>query len=422
MRYDNTPSFGQAAASGVLATAPGAAQSGYVQRQNKYMREDRELDMAFRAKMQEMPPFPQYSDIMNMESGGTGQAPAAGGVPSNNPFAALPTAASQGMPSLGIEPKAGTESALSAPGLGALPMSPEATAASAFQAPAQSSQPNPEIDNAYMKYRQQYDSWYNDARKAAAQAYGLEGLQQLDLFVDYNNYKQVTGYTMSALGAMDQGNFGTAAKYLQLADMFQPMEWNGRYVPTEGGVAIVTEDGEQRPVDPDKLGDYLDLRLTSFDNFLKMKEEARTDAIHPLLLDQYMAQTDAIVESTRAKKFDNAFQETTGEPLSLTAQKAYASGWASRGGSTTYDYRVQQAWDDWMENLQDPSFLSAQLGRTLSVGELTLMSSLANAIRQQNPGLWPNQIQPMLLNSVRAGTLAQDYQSMVAGPTEGAIE
>lgn len=128
------------------------------------------------------------------------------------------------------------------------------------------------------KRRERYNQWYNQAAKYAILNGGLEGYQKFEEMENAASRRQVLGYALQAVNAMDQGNIGEAMRAGNAALEVTPFDTGLKFTAENGKLYMVGQDGKKgKPLDADMLRAFTDDHMKTPENYLDWKKQYETE-------------------------------------------------------------------------------------------------------------------------------------------------
>jgi hypothetical protein len=144
------------------------------------------------------------------------------------------------------------------------------------QQPQQPQQPAPQQD--IPSRRERYNQWYNQAAKYAILNGGLEGYGKFEEMENAASRRQVLGYALQAVNAMDQGNVGEAMRAGNAALEVTPFDTGLKFTAENGNLYMVGQDGKKgQPLNADMLRAFTDDHMKTPENYLDWKAQYETE-------------------------------------------------------------------------------------------------------------------------------------------------
>lgn len=144
------------------------------------------------------------------------------------------------------------------------------------QQPQQPQQPAPQQD--IPGRRERYNQWYNQAAKYAILNGGLEGYGKFEEMENAASRRQVLGYALQAVNAMDQGNVGEAMRAGNAALEVTPFDTGLKFTAENGNLYMVGQDGKKgQPLNADMLRAFTDDHMKTPEQYLDWKKQYETE-------------------------------------------------------------------------------------------------------------------------------------------------
>ena len=225
--------------------------------------------------------------------------------------------------------------------------------------------------------RARYNVWYNDTAKYAALNGGLEGYQKFQEMENATSRKQIMGYGLQAIRAMDEGNVGEAMRAGNSALEVTPFDTGLKFTASEGKLHMQGKDGQPGPpLNARQLQAFVDDHMKTPENYLDWKKQYEVersagvnegiDARNTSVNERNASVNES--EERRANRFaERGMQVEEAKALSsLIAAKAAStraaqsiSDAAFRGWKTSEIQRVMSDTDDW--SLKDLAEISPEV-------------------------------------------------------------
>ncbi len=126
--------------------------------------------------------------------------------------------------------------------------------------------------------RERYNQWYNMAASRAALTGGLEGFQKFQEMEDAMSRRQVLGYALQAVRAMDENNVGEAMRAGNAALEVTPFDTGLKFVAQNGKLHMQGADGSVgEPLDANSLRAFTEDHMKTPENYLAWKAQYETE-------------------------------------------------------------------------------------------------------------------------------------------------
>lgn len=175
--------------------------------------------------------------------------------------------------------------------------------------------------------REKYNQWFSEASRLATLTGGLEGYQKFQEMENATSRRQVLGYGLQAIRAMDEGNVGEAMKAGNTALESTPFDTGLKFEAKNGQLHLVGQDGKPgEPLTADALRAFTEDNMKTPEAYLDWKaqyETERKNLVTEKQTDTQLATGQMNAESTR-RQADQFVAEGPGRDLLRKAQ-AYAA-------------------------------------------------------------------------------------------------
>ena len=126
--------------------------------------------------------------------------------------------------------------------------------------------------------RERYNQWYNETAKYAALTGGLEGYQKFQEMENATSRRQVLGYALQAVRAMDEGNVGEAMRAGNSALEVTPFDTGLKFEASNGKLYMVGKDGKPgEPLTADHLRAFTEDHMKTPESYLQWKQQYETE-------------------------------------------------------------------------------------------------------------------------------------------------
>ena len=145
------------------------------------------------------------------------------------------------------------------------------------QGPQQAPPPQAE-PQVSQKRRDRYQQWYDQAAKYSILNGGLEGYQKFEEMENAASRRQVMGYALQAVRAMDEGNVGEAMRAGNAALEVTPFDTGLKFEARNGKLHMVGPDGQPgEPLTADHLRAFTEDHMKTPESYLDWKKQAETE-------------------------------------------------------------------------------------------------------------------------------------------------
>lgn len=171
----------------------------------------------------------------------------------------------------------------------------------------QPQQPAPQQD--IPSRRERYNQWYNQAAKYAILNGGLEGYGKFEEMENAASRRQVLGYALQAVNAMDQGNVGEAMRAGNAALEVTPFDTGLKFTAENGNLYMVGQDGKKgQPLNADMLRAFTDDHMKTPEQYLDWKKQYETERSN-LATETETRRSNIERETTAAKNAESTRQQ-----------------------------------------------------------------------------------------------------------------
>jgi hypothetical protein len=122
--------------------------------------------------------------------------------------------------------------------------------------------------------RERYNDWYNDTARYAILTGGLEGYKMFQDMENATSRRQVMGYALQAVDAMDRGNVGEAMRAGNAALEVTPFDTGMKFEAHNGNLYMVGKDGKRGdPLNADHLRAFTENHMKTPETYLDWKKQ-----------------------------------------------------------------------------------------------------------------------------------------------------
>lgn len=194
------------------------------------------------------------------------------------------------------------------------------------QGPQQGQPPPPQGggQQQQMSRRDRYNTWYGRAARNAALTGGLEGYQKFQEMENATSRRQVLGYALQAVRAMDEGNVGEAMRAGNAALEVTPFDTGLKFQAQNGKLYMVGQDGELgKPLDANHLRAFTEDHMKTPEDYLAWKEQYEKE--RAALVGEGIDQQRADAASSQAGSYRMSVETAAGKaPSEILLNKANA--------------------------------------------------------------------------------------------------
>jgi len=172
---------------------------------------------------------------------------------------------------------------------------PQAQPQQALPQPQQQALPQPQQQAPVPQTtrRERYNDWYNDTARYAILTGGLEGYSKFQEMENATSRRQVMGYALQAVDALDKGMVGEAMRAGNAALEVTPFDTGLQFVAHNGELYMQGKDGKRsdKPLNADHLRAFTDQHMKTPESYLDWKKQHETERKN--VVDEGIAQTNA---------------------------------------------------------------------------------------------------------------------------------